>query len=239
MDVPEIQQADYITRAFQYADGSWPWMGAMLVWNLDWYDYGWLCDPARYFSVLKVDYGSDNLLDEPSLRPGLGALGAEDLLSDLTYVESAPYTTTLSYDALATMGKRPGHFGPRLAVVPAALTFLADVDEPGVRTGALVPSNTGYRVFTWTATVAAGMVGTGAVGAQVTPTLAITTGVQGTPMTVTLDSTGYATGTFTGVILVTAATSDVLDAPQAVTVTLRVLSEVYRVRLPVVLRSGP
>nr|NIV29865.1 hypothetical protein [Anaerolineae bacterium] len=60
-----------------------------------------------------------------------------------------------------------------------------------------------------------------------------------TPMTVTLDSTGYATGTFTGVISVTATTSDVLGVPQAVTVTLRVLSEVYRVRLPIVLRSGP
>ena len=69
--------------------------------------------------------------------------------------------------------------------------------------------------------------------------LAITTGMQGTPMTVTLDSTGYTTGTFTGVISVTATTTDVLGAPQAVTVTLRVLPEVYRVRLPVVLRSGP
>jgi hypothetical protein len=239
MDVPEVQQANYITRAFQYADESWPWMGAMVVWNLDWYDYGWLCDPARYFSVLRVDYGGDDLLGGPSLRRRLRAFGAENLSYDLTYLESAPYTTTLAYDGLAAMGKRPGHFGPRLAVVPPALTFLADVDEPGVRTGVLVPLNTGYRVFTWTATVAAGMVGTRTVGAQVTPTLAITTAVQGTPMTVTLDSTGYATGTFVGVISVTATTSDVLDAPQTVTVTLRVLSEVYRVHLPLVLRSRP
>jgi hypothetical protein len=239
MDVPEVRQASYITRAFQYADESWPWMGAMVVWNLDWYDYGWLCDPARYFSVLRVDYGSDDLLGGPFAARGLGAFGTESLLYGDAYVGSTPYTTTLAYDALAAMGKRPGRFGPRLAVVPPALTFLAAVDEPGTRTGVLVPLNTGYRVFTWTATVAAGMAGTGAVGAQVTPTLAITTGVQGTPMTVTLDSTGYATGTFTGVISVTATTTDVLDASQAVTVTLRILSEVYRVRLPVVLRSGP
>lgn len=210
MDVPEVQQANYITRAFQYADEKWPWMGAMFVWNLDWYDYGWLCDPARYFSVLKIDYTDY----DPDVDP-----------------PPAPYTTTLAYDALAAMEKRPGYFGPRLAVTPAALTFLADVDEPGVITTMLRPWNAGYRVLTWTATVALGM--------QVTPTLAITIGLQGMPLTVTVDSTGYTTGTFTGSITVTATTTDVLDAPQAVPVTLRVVPEVYRVYLPVALRSVP
>jgi ABC-type arginine/histidine transport system permease subunit len=90
--------------------------------------------------------------------------------------------------------------------------------------------NVGYRVFTWTATVAVGM--------EVTPTLAITTGLQGTPLTVTLNSTGYTTGTFTGVITVTATTTDVLDSPRAVPVTLRVVPEVHRVYLPVALRAA-
>ena len=98
MDVPEVQQADYITRAFQYADENWPWMGAMFVWNLDWYDYNWLCEPSRYFSIRKDD------------GTNLGA-------------------PALAYDALIAMDKRAGHFGPRLAVEPAALTFLADVDD--------------------------------------------------------------------------------------------------------------
>ena len=212
MDIPEVQQANYITRAFQYADENWPWMGAMFVWNLDWHDYGLLCDPARYFSVLKVDYTVN-----PYMNP---------------YVfQSAPYTAALAYDALAGMEKRPGYFGPRLAVVPPALAFLADVDEPGTFTGTVVPLNTGYRVLTWTATVAAGM--------PVTPTLPVTTGVQGTPLTVAVDSTGYTTGTFTGVITVTATATDVLDAPQAVPVTLRVVPEVRCVYLPLALRSTP
>jgi len=220
MDVPEMQQAHYITRAFQYADENWPWMGAMFVWNLDWYDYNWLCEPARYFSVLKVDYTDYNPYVDPP---------------------PAPYTTTLAYDALATMEKRPGHFGPRLAVEPAALTFLADVDEPGLLTTTLHPWNAGYRVLTWTATVAVGMqvTGTGTLGRQVTPTLAITTGIQGTPLTVTVDSTGYTLGTFAGSISVTATTTDVLDTPQIVPVTLHVVPEVYRVYLPVMLRSAP
>ena len=80
--------------------------------------------------------------------------------------------------------------------------------------------------------------GTGTLGVQVTPTLVITTGLQGTPLTVTMDSTGYTTGTFIGHITVTATTTDVLDTPQAVPVTLLVVPEVYRAYLPVTLRSA-
>jgi hypothetical protein len=127
------------------------------------------------------------------------------------------------------MEKRPGPFGPRLAVVPPALTFLAGVDEPGTITGVVVPLNTGYGVFTWTATVEMGM--------QVTPILVIATGAQGTPLTVAVDSTGYTTGTFTGAISVTGTTTGVLDAPQIVPVTLVVMADLCRVYLPVVLRS--
>ena len=59
------------------------------------------------------------------------------------------------------------------------------------------------------------------------------------PAAVAVDSTGYTTGTFTGVITVTATATDVLDAPQAVPVTLRVVPEVRRVYLPLALRSTP
>ena len=211
MEVTEEIQADHLVDAFQYADENWPWMGAMFVWNLDWHNYHtWDCEAARYFSIRK-----DNSTD----------LGAP----------------ALAYDALAALEKRPGHFGPRLAVAPEAITFLADVDEPGVITATLRPWNAGYRVFTWTASVAVGLqvTGTGTLGTQVTPTLVITTGLQGTPLTVTVDSTGYTTGTFIGSITVTATTTDVLDAPQAVPVTLLVVPEVYRVYLPVTLRSAP
>jgi len=103
-----------------------------------------------------------------------------------------------------------------------------------------VPLNVGFGVLTWTATVATGfqVTGTGTVGVQVTPTLPITTGVAGTPLTVTVDSTGYATGTFTAGITVTATTTNVLDAPQLVPLTLRVFPELHRVYLPVTLRAA-
>jgi hypothetical protein len=184
MEVTGVEQANYITRAFQYADENWPWMGAMFVWNLDWHNYHtWDCEAARYFSVRKED-------------------------------GTAHGASTLAYEALQSMRKRPGHFGPRLAVEPMALGFVADVAEPGVFTATISPWNAGYRVLTWTATVSAGL--------GVTPTLAITTGHQGRPLTVTVDSTSYSTGVFTGSIIVSATTTDVADAPQTVPVTLTV-----------------
>ena len=201
MEVSEAYQADYLTRAFQYADANWPWMGVMFVWNLDWHNYHHVgyCEAARFFSI----------------RKGTDSLGSP----------------ALAYDALAGMEKRVGHFGPRLAITPSALTFLVDVDEPAVYTTTLLPSNTGYRVLTWAATAETGL--------PVTPTLPITTGLQGAPLTVTVNTTGYLTGTFTGALTVTATTTDVLDTPQTVPVTLLVVPEVYRAYLPLTFHSAP
>ncbi len=107
MEVDGVQQANYITRAFRYADENWPWMGAMFVWNLDWHNYHtWDCEAARYFSIRRND-GTDH-----------GAL-------------------TLAYEALAAMEKRPGYFGPKLAVEPSTLNLLADVYEPGIITATI------------------------------------------------------------------------------------------------------
>jgi hypothetical protein len=51
------QQADYLSRAFAYADANWPWMQVMIVSNLDfsimpWYD---TCSPLRWFAVRNPD----------------------------------------------------------------------------------------------------------------------------------------------------------------------------------------
>ncbi|MCU0520425.1 MAG: hypothetical protein MUF84_07030, partial [Anaerolineae bacterium] len=55
--VTAAQQADYLSRAFAYADAEWPWMGVMVVSNLDFSTMPWYasCDPLRYFSVLNAD----------------------------------------------------------------------------------------------------------------------------------------------------------------------------------------
>ena len=52
------QQADYLTRAFAYADANWPWMQTMIVSNLDFSVLPWYgtCDPLRYFAILNPDW---------------------------------------------------------------------------------------------------------------------------------------------------------------------------------------
>ncbi|MBN2392150.1 MAG: hypothetical protein JXR84_15590 [Anaerolineae bacterium] len=61
--VSSQNQADYLRRAFAYADANWPWMAVMIVSNLDFSVTGWYhptCDPLNWFSVLKPD-GSSRL----------------------------------------------------------------------------------------------------------------------------------------------------------------------------------
>ncbi len=53
--VSSEQQANYLVRAFQYADLNWPWAGPMFVWNLNWQQQTWLsaCNHQRWFSLIK------------------------------------------------------------------------------------------------------------------------------------------------------------------------------------------
>jgi hypothetical protein len=121
----------------------------------------------------------------------------------------------LAYDALGALEKRPGTFGPQLALTPTRpLSFTADVCAPQSFEAAVVPLNVGYGTLTWEATVARGL--------TLTPTLPLTTGLQGTPLTVTVDSAGYAPGAHTGSITVSATATEVLDSPQVLPVRLRV-----------------
>ncbi|MDP2728850.1 MAG: hypothetical protein Q8P59_15075 [Dehalococcoidia bacterium] len=52
------QQADYLVRAFQYAQAHWPWIGPMIMFNLDKaVDTPQSCndDYQRYFGSLNPD----------------------------------------------------------------------------------------------------------------------------------------------------------------------------------------
>ncbi len=50
-------QANYLVRAFQYADAHWPWVGPMFVWNLNWSQQPGLgdCNQMRWFALLHKD----------------------------------------------------------------------------------------------------------------------------------------------------------------------------------------
>jgi hypothetical protein len=59
--VSSEQQANYLTRAFQYAHQNWPWAGPMFVWNLNWSMQGSAqCNHMRWFSLIRSD-GSPTL----------------------------------------------------------------------------------------------------------------------------------------------------------------------------------
>jgi hypothetical protein len=307
MDMSEARQSDYFVRAFQYADANWPWMGVMVVWNLDWYNYNWMCEASRFFSVRKDDgtalgtpalaYGALAAMEKqpghfgPRLvvTPTLVSFHTEDVAPQVltaevtplnagfqvltwtatlkpggsltptwpvtsalqgvpltvtvdssTYAAGASYTATLAISSTApgvldvpqmvTVTLDVEQTAPRLSVQPD-VTFLADVDEPGVITATVTPLNLGGGVLTWTATAVPGK--------EVVPVLPVSTGQQGDPMPIVVDTTGYALGTFDGLITVSASPPETLDSPQTVSVTLMVVPEIHRIHLPLVLRATP
>jgi len=205
MLVSPEEQADYLVRAFQWADAHWPWMGVLFVWNLDWHDQGHSsCDSIRWFSLLRQD-GS------PSP----------------------------AYGALAQMEKRPGPFGPRLAVRPSRLVLLVGLDRPQRFTRTLEVWNPGYRTFTWTATVSPFVAGGTLAPPGIAPTLWVTRGRPGDRITLTVDSSAITqAGLYTSVIQLSAWPTDTLSTPQPVTLTLQAVPRLYPVHLPLVLK-GP
>jgi len=118
---------------------------------------------------------------------------------------------------------------PRLALETTRRVLLAEIDAPQVMTTSVRIDNVGYKTLTWTAEVAPG--GTLAM------TLPATSGVEGEQLWISVDTTGYATGVYTGAITVTAHPPDTLDSPQRLNVELRVVAELMRVYLPAVLRN--
>ncbi|MGC9348566.1 MAG: DUF5107 domain-containing protein [Anaerolineae bacterium] len=127
-EVSAEAQADYLVRAFEYADAHWPWLEGMFVWNLDWHDYlpWYSCFHSRYYALRRQD-GS--------------FLGAP----------------TPAYDALAAMEKRPGLLStPALWVSPLRPTLIAEVSDPQVLTATVQVENVGLGTLTWSAKILPG-----------------------------------------------------------------------------------
>jgi len=51
--VTEQQQGDYLVGAYLYARSSWPWMGVMSLFNMDFATMYWYheCEPVRWYSI--------------------------------------------------------------------------------------------------------------------------------------------------------------------------------------------
>ena len=175
MVVTEAQQADYVTRAFAYADAYWPWMGVMFVWNLDWHNQGWMCETGRYFSVRKDDQSDAGLASLayaalrdmprrsawtfPSMKVTPGQVTWVDVWSDphahtaTVSIENGsmtPFTWTARFDPPAPAGLR---VSPISGTTPSTLTIWADASLFAIGTVNLPPSGTLALPSTFTYTL--------------------------------------------------------------------------------------
>ena len=122
------------------------------------------------------------------------------------------------------------------AFVPATMditvngtTFLEAVDAPAVTTHTIqIESDlVGGTPVTWTAAFSP----TGTF----TPTLSASSGQGGDPLTVTVDSSGYVTGTYTATLVIT-STPAIYGSPAVIPMRLIVAPEIYDVALPAILK---
>jgi hypothetical protein len=216
MLVSELEQADYLSRAFAYADAHWPWMEALFVWNLDWNDQGWDCDHVRFFSLRHVD-GSATLayaaLAAMPRRPGP--------VSYQFWAEPTSFTWLTCPGGLCRGGTL------RYPTLLTGVVSLNGLDRPGgvTWTATLLPSSTLQPTLAVTQ---------GRLGDRLT--LTVDSGAYLTTGTGTLLL--YPTGTYTAVLVLTTTPRDLIGNPQRVRVKLIVAPELYRLYLPVTV-TGP
>jgi hypothetical protein len=136
-------------------------------------------------------------------------------------------------DALREMPKRPVGAAPELAVAPAAVSLMADVDsQPLAYTISLRLQNEGWQLLTYTATVPAGNELTPAIVGDASGTLSPT---AQTTVQIRVSSSGRTPGIYTGTVLFYTEPS-AGGPPPAVPVRLSLLGEVHGNYLPVLLR---
>jgi hypothetical protein len=116
-----------------------------------------------------------------------------------------------------------------LAVHPQTATLLVDVDERALFTRSLLVENSGYGSLTWTGEVAD--------EGSLTPTLLVTQGVQGERLWFAVDTRPLSLGTYTAALTVTATATDLVDSPQRIAVVARIVPELWRAYLPLVMRE--
>lgn len=106
--VTSQQQADYLVRAFQYAQTRWPWIGPMIIFNLDKaVDTPSSCDEnhQRYFGILKPDGSST-----PAYT-ALKSMSKNDNLAPISTMEALPAYSTASFALRWGGADNPGGSG--------------------------------------------------------------------------------------------------------------------------------
>lgn len=117
----------------------------------------------------------------------------------------------------------------QMSVGEGWLGLLADVDEPEQRSFGVPIELSGNAEMGWTAAFSP----TGTL----TPTLVAGSGQAGEDLELTIDSTGYATGTYTTTLTITADPA-VPGSPATLPVTLYVVAERFTIQIPLVRSSS-
>ncbi|MDP2659905.1 MAG: cellulase family glycosylhydrolase [Dehalococcoidia bacterium] len=102
------QQADYLVRAFQYAQAHWPWMGPMIIFNLDKaLDTPAACDNnyERFFGILNPN-GSPT----PAYT-ALKAMSKTDNLAPVSTMGALPFFSPGSFTVSWSSDDNPGGAG--------------------------------------------------------------------------------------------------------------------------------
>jgi len=175
------QQADYLVRAFQYAEVHWPWMGPLFV-NYDFARAKPHCDALSWYGIINAD---------GTHRP--------------------------AYDALKAMPKVR-----ILSVEPDAFAWMQQFDKREPVSTTIRIENIGAGSFNWTLTVDQ---------AWVSPSS--TSGVAGAEVTLTIDPTGLALGTYQATVTIT-ADAGVYESPHQVQLCLLLVSIRHDIFLPLI-----
>jgi hypothetical protein len=162
MKVSAEQQADYVVRSYKYAQKNWPWMGGMLLSNLDAstspYHQG-PEDGLPWFAILNEDYSPrpawtafrdmraatrGNATPRVATRPASGGNsgGAEQAAAAAAAQTTGPQASGPAVRVAGTGGtgvtlrESPSTTGKRLSVVPegARLTVVGDDTQAEGRT---------------------------------------------------------------------------------------------------------
>ncbi len=118
---------------------------------------------------------------------------------------------------------------PRLSVEPQSRFLMLALADRGIFTTSFEVRNSGYGALSWTAQIDPDV--------SLVPVLLVDHGIQDDEMIMTVDTTALEVGSYTGRISVTATTSDVLDSPQQVQLDVRIVLQIDRIFLPLILRD--
>ncbi|MBI2941953.1 MAG: hypothetical protein HYY04_16105 [Chloroflexi bacterium] len=158
-------QADYLVRAYRYADQHWPWMRVMLVFNLDFSTVYWYppAEHMRFFAILNDDgsprpaFKALRSLASPGPDPAATPPGSAPTTPATPLSTTAPTATPTAAGLATSATIRPSALAPSISStspvpvpvsVPTSTQSIASTSTPAIAsiaaltTASTIPSTT-------------------------------------------------------------------------------------------------